>query len=402
MPKYILIAIITITTFFLIKPQHSINCDYNITSIPVVIKSPGRWCLANNIDASKFPNDAIRINSDHVILDGQGFNLIGPKTLQTVSRGIIAYDRNNVTVKNIHINGYHTGILFADTTIQQKPYKASSKNIIIKNVLIENSTLQGIHLRGFNFIIKDSRVMGVGPTSTTPHAFATGIYAVGNSCLIEHNAIKLGQPTGNGENVGIALYLGSGCHIANNNIAFDRWPQWGRNYGIWTKSSTGESPLVENNIIHGASYALGPWGLFKNNIASNLSCELFVTRKNDINNKIDLGGNIATYWIPGRDPVQGSGTCPDNEHYAQSRYYSNLNQHSAYAAAMASGEGGADTLVETYAWFLVAAHYNHVIANNVVKSPGGSYTPEIIRSAKLLSDKILNTNKGKKSHHRSA
>jgi hypothetical protein len=231
--------------------------------------------------------------------------------------------------------------------------------------------------------------MGVGPTSTKPHAFATGIYAVGSSCLIENNAISLGEPTGNGENVGIALYLGSGCRISNNTIRFDRWPKWGRNFGIWTKSSRGESPFVENNVIHGANYALGPWGLFKNNTASNLSCSLFITRNDTVNIKTDLGGNKATYWAPGSDPIQGSGICPDNKNYAEARYYSDLSQYSAYAASIAWGEGGANTLVETYAWFLVAAHYNHTIATNVIQSPRG-YSPEIIEAAKRLSNRILN------------
>ncbi|HFD2360435.1 TPA: right-handed parallel beta-helix repeat-containing protein, partial [Legionella pneumophila] len=70
---------------------------------------------------------------------------------------------------------------------------------------------------------------------TYSHAFATGIYTVGNLCSIERNLIKLGNATRNGENVGIALYMGSGCRISNNDIVFDKWLTWGRNFGIWTK-----------------------------------------------------------------------------------------------------------------------------------------------------------------------
>ncbi|HAU2178976.1 TPA: right-handed parallel beta-helix repeat-containing protein, partial [Legionella pneumophila] len=54
--------------------------------------------------------------------------------------------------------------------------------------------------------------------------------------------------------------------------------------------------------------------------------------------------------------MQGDGTCPDDIPYAELRYASNPGALSAYSVAIAWGEGGAATLVETFAWFIVAAH----------------------------------------------
>lgn len=81
---------------------------------------------------------------------------------------------------------------------------------------IESSIMQGIYIKAYNFIIKNSRIIGVGPNSNSPHSFATGIYSEGNLCSIESNTISLGYATGNGENVGIALYGGIDCRIKNN------------------------------------------------------------------------------------------------------------------------------------------------------------------------------------------
>lgn len=375
------------------------KCDYDISSLPVIVNKPGKWCLNKNLTYSNNKQDAITIQSNDVTIDGNSLYIKGPNNLDTVIRGIIAYDRQNITIKNIHIYGFHTGILFADSTMlaESSMYfgldylynytEPKSNNIVIKNVIVENPTLQGIHVRGNNFNIKDVHVIDVGPTRTYPHAFATGIYTVGNLCSIERNLVKLGNATGNGENVGIALYMGSGCRISNNDIVFDKWLTWGRNFGIWTKIRKGEYPLIENNSISGASYALGPFGLFRGNIATNVSCSLFVKRKHPKFENVDLGGNVAIKWIPGNGSMQGDGTCPDDIPYAESRYASNPGALSAYSVAIAWGEGGAATLVETFAWFIVAAHYKHELALKIVEGHRG-YPDDVVVQAEIMAKKF--------------
>lgn len=61
--------------------------------------------------------DAIIIQANNVILDGNGYLLKGPGTSTTLSRGIVAYNRQNIIVKNIIIDGFYIGILFADNSL---------------------------------------------------------------------------------------------------------------------------------------------------------------------------------------------------------------------------------------------------------------------------------------------
>lgn len=97
-------------------------------------------------------------------------------TSTTLSRGIVAYNRQNIIVKNIIIDGFYIGILFADNSlpsdtlipinyfISNSIYNFSQskpKNIIIQNVAIESSIMQGIYIKAYNFIIKNSRIIGV-------------------------------------------------------------------------------------------------------------------------------------------------------------------------------------------------------------------------------------------------
>ncbi|HHU0065080.1 TPA: right-handed parallel beta-helix repeat-containing protein, partial [Legionella pneumophila] len=349
--------------------------------------------------------DAIIIQANNVILDGNGYLLKGPGTSTTLSRGIVAYNRQNIIVKNIIIDGFYIGILFADNSlpsdtlipinyfISNSIYNFSQskpKNIIIQNVAIESSIMQGIYIKAYNFIIKNSRIIGVGPNSNSPHSFATGIYSEGNLCSIESNTISLGYATGNGENVGIALYGGIDCRIKNNHIIFARWPMWGRNFGIWSKSSRSGHPVIENNFIRGAHYALGPFGLFSGNIAVNLSCAFFVQRKNKANQFFDLGKNVAVMQSSVNEGMGGNSICPDNRVYAAYRFIVNPGAFSAYSAAMAWGEGGEETLIETYAWFLVASYYKHELALNIVNNPfANGYSENVVSKAKIIADKIF-------------
>lgn len=104
-----------------------------------------------------------------------------------------------------------------------------------------------------------------------------------------------------------------------------------------------------------------------------------------------MGGNVAIKWIPGNGSMQGDGTCPDDIPYAESRYASNPGALSAYSVVIAWGEGGATTLVETFAWFIVAAHYKHELAKIVEGHRG--YPDDVVAQAEIMAKKILSSTK---------
>lgn len=69
------------------------KCDYDISSLPVIVNKPGKWCLNKNLTYSNNKQDAITIQSNDVTIDGNSLYIKGPNNLDTVIRGIIAYDR---------------------------------------------------------------------------------------------------------------------------------------------------------------------------------------------------------------------------------------------------------------------------------------------------------------------
>lgn len=350
------------------------RCDHLINEIPVIIEKPGRWCMTKNIDSSNLEHDGIIINTNDVVIDGLNHHLTGPTLRDTQSRGIIGYDRSRVIIKNITITGFNTSVLFAHTAnmASDKGFHVSNKSsgITLKNVQIYNPKFHGIYVNADNFRIEHSSVYGVGPATEKSHSFVTGIYAVGNLCEISNNQILLGRPTGNGESVGISIYYGNGCRIANNRITFDIWPEWGENYGIWVKGDKGSLPLVENNVITSSSYALGPYGAFKNNIALNTSCSLFVKRKSEESRIADLGGNSNIARESKRDPTLGNGGCKNNPKKMEARYFLSPNMWSAFAVSRSYQENpqGPD-VAKILAWQFIAACHGHELAKPVAADP---------------------------------
>jgi len=298
--------------------------------------------MAQNIDSSNIEHDEIIINIDNVTIDGLGRSLTGPVGRNTNARGIIAYDRSGVIIKNIKITGFNTSILFAHTKnmINEKGFSSTNKSngITISNVQASDPKFQGFHINADNFRITGSSVYGVGPGSEKSHSFATGIYVVGNLCEVSNNQILLGRPTGSGENLGIAIYYGNGCRVTENRIAFDSWPEYGENFGIWVIGDAGSLPVFENNLITSASYALGPYGVSRNNIGINTSCSIFVTRKSTVSRLVDLGGNSNIARESERDPAIGIALYKNNPEEMKKSYQSSPSIFTAFSVSRAYQE----------------------------------------------------------------
>lgn len=375
-----------------IRPS-SEECDTLIDAIPFVADKPGRYCLASSLDASESEHDAITIESDDVTIDGRGYTITGSTEPATLTRGILAIDQNRLTIKNVRLFGFRSAIVIGttDKIIPESTMYSSdrkSRDIVIREVRADNPTFQGVHVRADNFKIHDCSVSGVGPSTYVKNAFATGIYGKGNGCSIEDNLVMLGEPTGTGENVGIALYYGAGCRVEGNTITFDRLPEFGRNYGIWTRPSGGSLPLVANNFISGSHFALGPHGMFYNNKSANTICSMFTKRPSSADTLQDLGKN-ESFSSPG-NPRPGDVVCYADPEAAIERFRSNPSPDAAYAVATAYGE--TDPIgrqAEMLAWIFVAARMHHSGAVKIAEEPEDHYPPAIVKRAKKLVPSLL-------------
>ena len=369
-------------------------CDIVISALPIVIDKPGTYCLGRSFDNSANELDAITIASNDVVIDGRGHLIAGPSSPTTRTRGIISIDKRGLTVRNLRTEGFYVPVLIGDSTLQTQGATSYASNRLARDILIEgvrsdNPTFQGIYVSADNFTIRDNTVMGVGPSSVDPHSFATGIAARGNICSIHGNRVALGDPTGNGENVGISLNLGSGCLMDENVVFFDKYPQWGRNFGIWTKAEGGALPKVTGNLVSGAHYAYGPHGIFFDNASENAACSLFARRRTGVDLLADVRGNVS-YQSNGFVHL-GSKECPDDPKRAESRFRRAPSDLSAYAMATALAE--VDPIrreTETLAWLLIAAEFSHTIAKTVAENPSASgYSGATVANAKKIAAAIL-------------
>ncbi|MBA2862242.1 right-handed parallel beta-helix repeat-containing protein [Methanococcus maripaludis] len=198
-----------------------------INEIPYTITDSGKYLL--NISKSDISGTAIIINADNVILDGNGNYLEGDSTGSTsfvVDMGVYVYPKSRVTIRDMNISKFGSGIYLAN----------SSECTIFKNDLSKNDV--GIRMcRTNNSNIEDNEIY----ECTGPNAIGlySSYYANGNNIvnnLVNNNDIGLkfaGVAMDNRiisneiiDNENYGMVLGSSCNnnTVNANIALGNTP----------------------------------------------------------------------------------------------------------------------------------------------------------------------------------
>ena len=141
------------------------ECTGIVNALPAVIRTPGNWCLARDLTTTITEGFAVFIASGNVTMDCNGHR-IAPRVVDHNAEiyGVVASDRNNVTVRNCRVDGFKYGILLQNGT----GFEASN------NRLNQNTSL-GIFVIGDNSVIKDNAVFDTGGKES-----ATGIEGLGN------------------------------------------------------------------------------------------------------------------------------------------------------------------------------------------------------------------------------
>jgi hypothetical protein len=137
-----------------------------LTSTPVTISAPGKYCLASNLTFSGTTGNSVTIASSDVVLDCDGHTLKSVATSATgSSKGIYVLNRNNVVIKDCRIvGGYTHGIYVTQSnTVANKNYY-----INIENNYIAGPYSSGITAFGSAIELKGNRVYDVGGQTTGP------------------------------------------------------------------------------------------------------------------------------------------------------------------------------------------------------------------------------------------
>lgn len=183
-----------------------------------IISQPGSYYLTTNIIGVSGEN-GINISGSDVIVDLNGFSLIGPSTANSAI--LIASGTTNVTVRNGMISGWGT----SSAGIQ-----SSGTNVSFENLNVSTG-FAGIECGGDGGVIKNCTIC---------HINQWGVYLTGPNYLISHNYF-LEDNTGNNGN-GAALYVSSANNIVEDNHVTGSSPS---GFGILVNPIAG----ITNNVV---------------------------------------------------------------------------------------------------------------------------------------------------------
>ena len=229
----------------------TIDCTA-ITTLPTVITVQGIYCLTGDLATSMTSGDAITINTNNVTIDLNGWKLGGLAAgAGTLTRGIYAWQRKNITIKNGTIRGFHTGIYLKDNS----PYTASQGHLI-EDIRADKNTYTGIDVRGRGNIVRRNQMVDTGGTTAGNYAYGIQLYGPGVRAL--NNDISGTAATGTGNAYGMYLYVADGAVVEGNRID-DVSSGSGYIYGLHISGAN--DVVVEDNRINGLSSTSNTFGV---------------------------------------------------------------------------------------------------------------------------------------------
>jgi len=263
-----LIKTLNLTLLLLAAPAawaETVNCTA-ITALPTVITSQGVYCLTGNLTTNMTAGNAIEIQTNNVTIDLNGWKLGGQAAgAGTGAKGIFAFQRKNITIKNGTIRGFYRGIFLSDSY----PY-TTSQGHLIEDIRADNNIRMGMHIEGRGNIVRRNQVVDTGGTTVIGSAF--GIYLIGPGGRVLNNDIS-GTVTGSGGGFGLYLSTADGAVIEGNRIDDVSTGSGGITRGIYILSSN--DVLARGNSITradvGIYYSSGSTGKYMGTLTSGVT-----------------------------------------------------------------------------------------------------------------------------------
>lgn len=264
---------------------------------------------------SDIANSSLVIKRDSVVIDGQNFSILGNYQSETCI-GISLSARNNVTIKNLAVVNFQTGINLENTSkskvinsdITTNKYESgirlinSTSNIISNNIVYSDvnyywPSINGIALETCsNNTISENRVIG---------SFYKGIYLDrSNNNTILNNSVTKSQ-------YGMDLDLSSNNNLVGNTVfstvrVISRGVYSDDGTGIWLEDNSTHNQILNNDVKNNGE-AMRIWDfstnniIYGNNFINNTSQISILTRGEPelrytpIPNSWD-NGTVGNYW----------------------------------------------------------------------------------------------------------
>ena len=215
-------------------PAETVNCTA-ITALPAVITVQGVYCLTGNLTAAIMGGNAIDIQTSNVVLDLNGYKLAGLGAgTGTLTTGIHANNRQNITIKNGTVRGFFNGIFLDDSA------GGVSRGHVVEDIRADQNRGAGIFVHGAAILVRNNQVVATGgSTAFGPDEDASGILVKGTATCVLNNDVSDTVKQGAGTARGIYFSGCTGCLAVNNRIM---------------------------NADKGIEYALGDTGKFRDNL----------------------------------------------------------------------------------------------------------------------------------------
>ena len=250
----------------------TIDCTA-ITTLPTVITVQGIYCLTGDLATSMTSGAAIYINTNNVTIDLNGWKLGGLAAgAGTQAKGIYAFQRKNITIRNGTIRGFVRGIYLQDNS----PY-TTSQGHLIEDIRADKNTLSGIWVEGRSSIVRRNQVVDTGGSTVFGNAYGITLYGPGVRALI--NDISGTAATFSGMASGLYLREANGA-VAEGNHIDDVRSGTGPIYGLQFYNSSDVLAVRNritgtNNGIYYSAASGGSTGKYMDNLTSNVATPFF-------------------------------------------------------------------------------------------------------------------------------
>jgi hypothetical protein len=240
-------ALAALPLFALSTPAHAAAsydaCTNFIPSLPTTITTQGVWCLDKDLGTAIGTGNAITINTNNVTIDCNGFKLGGLLAgLGTMTNGVYANGRSNITVRDCNIRGFAIGVNLEGS---------SGSGHRIERNRIEGSTFSGIAVAGDGVLVRDNLVIDTGGSTVAGNPWTVAVMIGGRGDVIDNQIDGVdGASSDTYQAIGIAALSSSNVTIKGNRISALIHPVGpGANIGVGFVGNPVAD--VRDNTLHG-------------------------------------------------------------------------------------------------------------------------------------------------------
>ena len=263
---------------------------------------------------SDIENKSLVVLRDNVTIDGQNFTLYGNSSSSSV--GISLSARNNVTIKNVAVTNFQTGINLEntslskviDSTITTNNWEIgikltnSTSNIISNNAVYSDVNYYSPSVHGI--VLENSSNNTISENEVTGSFYKAIYLDLSNNNTLLDNSVGKSQ-------YGIDLNFSSNNNLVGNTVfstvrVISRGVYADDGTGIWLEDNSTHNQILENNVKNNGE-AMRIWDfssnniIYENNFMNNTSQISILTRGEPelrytpIPNSWD-NGTIGNYW----------------------------------------------------------------------------------------------------------